>query len=368
MKPAKKRPRGDKGHLAIIFVGNLGHYNIKKENRDKIIESIKKVHSLNGYIVSGAWLDTTIRTIEQWRLKIEMNIVNSEAKNCVAVYLGFPADNMKQALGEYITSIRDILGTKLKYEVGFNTLPNDQCLQKLKDQGVSPDGHNRFEGMVNLRGQLATVFAQKIIPSYDVYSIQLDPFAGVEAEKGKEIYFDLFAKQMAHLMKPFASLPTLKKQPSEPAEDEDDDAFDGPLRPSKSFKKSEEERKKNEAMDQEENVDTKRRERSDAIIDKLNVFLDTNTSATAELSAAASKMAQSGAYMANAAASLPKEFHSYTQNNTQNNLNVNGQPPPKSKPSKEVRGLLATNGMQGSLLEKGSRGEAGSSNVLAKYK
>ena len=392
-KTAKKRPREPKKQLAIIFVGRLDYYGIKKENREQVLDQTRKTHSLNAFTISGAWLDTHVRSIEQWKVKVEMNVVNSEAESCVVVYLPNPEEGVEK-LEENIEAIRKILGPKLKFEVGFNIMTNSctpRTLKKEAEEKMNADEDagdtDKFVSFLEKRKAVSNSYASNLIDGHDVYSLQThdDPFRKDPATK-MDTFFSYFVKKMGHAMKPYSSL--AKKDPIVVEKSSEDDAFDKGLRPSKKFKEMEEARiaQEKEAADDQKVT----RERSDAFLGDFNKYLASNATATEAMAKAAERMAQSGSFMAEAATHLPKEIVqvqaekvqmidknvNQVDNSLHQHAHLHAQPPPHghqsagtvARPSKasnmhsttyskEVERLRASNGLGGGIYEHNSRGE-----------
>ena len=287
-------------------MGRLDYYGINKENREQILDSVRKAHSLKAYTISGAWLDTFVRKIELWKVKIEMNVVNSEAEYCAVVYLPKPEDPVAH-LEANIKAIRAVLGTKLKFEIGFNAAPNACTFRTLKEEAedisTDEDG-DKFENFMDWRKKISSAYSSNLIDGHDVYSLQLrnDPFRSAQ-EVHMTTFFDMLVKKMGHVFKLFDSL--AKYEPAVEEKSTDDDAFDIGLRPSKKFRQLEEARLQEQAATKDQEVT---RERSDAFVDQFNKYLAGNASATESMVKAAEQMAKSGSFMAETAATLPKEI------------------------------------------------------------
>ena len=377
----------------MLFVGRLDYYGINKDNRDQILDQTRKTHSLNAHTISGAWLDTHVRSIEQWKGKVEMNVVNSEVESCVVVYLPNPEEEIKK-LEENIEAIRTILGSKLKFEVGFNVMPNSRTPRTLKkeaEEKMNADAEETdiFVNFLEKRKAVSSSYSSNLIDGHDVYSLQThdDPFRE-DPTNHMKTFFSLFVKKMGHAMKPYGSL--AKKDPIVEEKSTEDDAFDKGLRPSKKFKEMEEARlaQEKEAADDQ----TATRERSDAFLGEFNKYLASNATATEAMVKAAERMAQSGSFMAEAATHLPKEFVqvqadsvqmidknvNHTDNSHHQHAHLHAQPPAHghqpagglvpSRPStssnmhstvynKEVERLRQANGLGGKLYEESSREE-----------
>ena len=322
-----------------------------------------------------------------------MNVVNSEAESCVVVYLPNPEEEIAK-LEENIEAIRSILGPKLKFEVGFNVMPNSctpRTLKKLAEEKMNADGDaddtDKFVNFLEKRKAVCSSFSSNLIDGHDVYSLQMhdDPFHKAPDSR-METFFSLLVKKMGHVMKPYGSL--AKKDPVVEEKSTEDDAFDIGLRPSKKFREMEEAR-----LQEQKDADGQKvtRERSDAIVGDFNKYLADNATATEAMVKAAEKMAQSGSFMAEAATHLPKEFYhvqtdsvqmidknvNHTDNSKHQHAHLHAQPPAHghqpdgglvSRPTtssnmhsttynREVERLRQANGLGGKLYEESSREE-----------
>ena len=161
--PAKKQKKAPL--LALCLIGSMDYYNITKENRHELIDKCNS--SCKDYEIVGAYFDPSKNL---WDVKIEENILESEAKKIIVAYLCsdklFKTDDVSTLIDRSRTAFKD----RIDYEFGINAIPNSTTLRALYETEEESEevleGDGVFKAFCKKRNEAREAFDKHLVDCY----------------------------------------------------------------------------------------------------------------------------------------------------------------------------------------------------------